>query len=202
MAEQIIPTRMELMKIKQRIALASKGHGLLKKKRDALIIELFKVLKKAKDMRKMLNEMLKHAYKLLYFSLSETSEIELRAFASGIKLDYNLKTETKNIMGVKLMVFNFNINEIKKPEHISPLVDETSNLYIKILEYLVKTAEIESVVKKLLKEIEKTKRRVNALEYNIIPKLEEEKKLVVQKIEELERDSFMSLKTIKRRLSQ
>ncbi|MEM4331603.1 MAG: V-type ATP synthase subunit D, partial [Candidatus Anstonellales archaeon] len=155
-----------------------------------------------KDMRKMLNEMLKHAYKLLYFSLSETSEIELRAFASGIKLDYNLKTETKNIMGVKLMVFNFNINEIKKPEHISPLVDETSNLYIKILEYLVKTAEIESVVKKLLKEIEKTKRRVNALEYNIIPKLEEEKKLVVQKIEELERDSFMSLKTIKRRLSQ
>jgi len=200
MKEQTIPTRMELMKIKQRINLAVKGHGLLKKKRDALIIELFKVLKRARDMRKELNILLKNIYPLLYTAIAETSEHELIAYASGIKLDYEIKSETKNVMGVKLLLFNFEIKNIERPRHIHPLIEECSSSYTKILEYLVKTAEIENVVKKLLKEIEKTKRRVNALEYIMIPSLEKEKKDIMQKLEELERDSFTSLKKIKEML--
>jgi V/A-type H+-transporting ATPase subunit D len=105
-------------------------------------------------------------------------------------------------MGVKLMLFNFNVNSIKRPKHLNPIIDETSKLYVEILEYIVKTAEIENAVKKLLKEIERTKRRVNALEYNIIPELEREKKIIIQKLEELERDAFSSLKTIKNKISK
>ncbi len=202
MKEEINQTRMELLKIRQKIAMAKKGHGLLKKKRDALIIELFKVLKTARNMRKELNEMLKKAYGLLYYSISELSEEEVYAFSSAIKNDYSLNTQTKNIMGLKLLLFNFSIKNVEKPKHISVLLNETSNLYIKIIEYLIKTAEIENVVKKLLKEIEKTKRRVNALEYNIIPRLENDEKLIRQKLEELERQSFVSLKAIKRVLTK
>ena len=200
--EQINQTRMELIKIRQKIIMAKKGHMLLKKKRDALIIELFKVLKTARNMRKELNEMLKKAYGLLYYSISELSEEEINAFSSAIKNEYVLKTQMKNIMGLKLMLFNFEIKKIEKAKHISVLLNETTNLYINILEYLIKTAEIENVVKKLLKEIEKTKRRVNALEYNIIPKLENDEKVIKQKLDELERQSFTTLKTIKRALTK
>jgi V/A-type H+-transporting ATPase subunit D len=200
--ENVIPTRMELMRIKARIGLATKGHSLLKRKRDALILELFQVLKKAKDIRKELNKALREAYLALYNTTVNHSEAEIEAFASSTAMTYDLDINPKNVMGVKVPRIDFNVKDLKKPVHLSPLADYVADIYMKILPLIIQTAEIETTVKRLLHEIEKTKRRVNALEYNLIPGLNDQKKNIIQKLEELERDSFVSLKSIKAKLEK
>ena len=202
MTENIIPTRMELMKVKDRIKLASKGHSLLKRKRDALIMELFQVLKKAKDMRKELNEALQDAYTYLYYATINHTEAEIEAFASATSLSYELSVDSKNVMGVRVPRVSFNVKSLKKATSLSPVVEHVARLYVELLPIIVQVGEIETTVKRLLREVEKTKRRVNALEYVLLPSLEEQKKFIRQKLEELERDAFVSLKSIKAHLEK
>ncbi len=201
MKKQVIPTRMELLKIRGRIKLASKGHSLLKRKRDVLIMELFSILKRAEDVRGELNKMLRETYLYLYYVLANHTEVEVESFAASTLLDYELNIEGRNVMGVKIPRISFNIKAMKKPKQYSPLVDYVAEQYMKILSFIVKVAEVETTVRRLLKEIETTKRRVNALEYVVLPSLEEQKKNITQKLEELERDAFVSLKSIKAKLS-
>ncbi len=198
---QIIPTRMELLKVKGRIKLASKGHSLLKRKRDVLIMELFSILKKAKDVRAELNEMLKEAHVYLYYTLTEYMDAEIASFAASTLLNYTLEVKTKNVMGVHIPEMAFKVKGLKRPKNMPPLVDFVIEKYIEILKHIIATAEVEVVVKRLLAEIETTKRRVNALEYVVIPSLEEQKKLISQKLEELERDAFVSLKSLKSKMA-
>lgn len=204
MEEKIIPTRMELLKIKGRIKLASKGHSLLKRKRDALIIEFFKVLKKARDVRKRANEVLSKAFIALYYATVTHTKIEVETISGLSKIDYDLNVIETNVMGVKIPKIKF---EIKKEQKYplfftSASIDFLINTYKGLIKVLVEVAEIETTIKRLLKEIERTKRRVNALEYIVIPKLNSQLKNVRQRLEEMERDMFVSLKVVKRNLEK
>ncbi len=194
---------MELLKLKGRVKLAKKGHSLLKRKRDALILELFKLLKGAKDMRKRLYELFrKMGRALFYASMSHTMD-ELEVLSTYFRMEYELSVKEKNIMGVKIPEIDFKIKRRLEEEEVlylsKPSIDLVYQTYSQALEVLVEIANFETTVKKLLKEIEKTKRRVNALEYNIIPSLEEQVKYIRQRLDELERESFVALKTLKRK---
>ncbi len=200
--ENIVPTRMELLKKKSQIKLAKKGYDLLKKKRDALILEFFKILKRAKNLRQELYEMLKHAKRSIYYASLFSSYFEIEVLAGLNDARFTLEVEESNVMGVKIPKISYESEKLSSyPDFLasSQLYNVAQN-YRKILDIIIEIAEIETSVKRMLKEIEKTKRRVNALEYVVIPRLEKQVDYIKQRLDEIERDSFVSLKVIKRRL--
>lgn len=209
-ATDVNPTRMELIKTKDRIKLAEKGHKLLKQKRDALILEFFKILKKAQDLRGELAKKMQHGYQSLalaetYHNIQEISKVSL-----DLRKDLDVDVEVRNVMGVKIP--NITMPEMEKVHFLdiptysvagtSAKIDAAVEDFSDILDMVIRLAETETAMKRLILEIEKTKRRVNALEFVVIPQLQDQQKMITFRLEEMERDSFVSLKTIKRRLDK
>jgi V/A-type H+-transporting ATPase subunit D len=201
------PTRMELIKTKERIALARKGYKLLKQKRDALILEFFKILKKAQDLRGQLGQITGQAYGAVALAEIYHSAYELQTVSLGLKKKIDLDVEVKNVMGVKVPTIGANIEQIPLEKAYSVIgssakIDNAVKDFESVFQMVIKLAETETAIKRLILEIEKTKRRVNALDYVLIPQLEKQMKDIAFRLDEMERDSFVSLKVIKRRLEQ
>lgn len=205
MATDVNPTRMELIKTKDRIALAKKGHKLLKQKRDALILEFFKILKKAQDLRGELMRLVGPAHKSLAMAEAYHSEQELSKISLDLKRNIDIDMSVRNVMGVKIPSINTKIEERKNTYSLagtSAKIDTAVDDQNKVFQIILKLAETETAMKRLIAEIEKTKRRVNALEYVLIPRLDEQKAMISLRLAEMERDSFVSLKAIKRNLEK
>ncbi|MEM3372981.1 MAG: V-type ATP synthase subunit D [Candidatus Anstonellales archaeon] len=203
MPENVNPTRMELINAKKRIKLAEKGHGLLKKKRDALIMEFFKVLKKAKDQRKIVNRILREAYKNLLVAELNYDKAYIESVILASQKYANIYAQTRNIMGLKIPDIRVDKScENKYYELIlpSPAIANARKLFQEALKLIIELAETEIAIKRIIKEIEKTKRRVNALEYIVIPRLKNNAKLISFRLEEMERDTFIMLKTLKKKM--
>ncbi|MEK6982811.1 MAG: V-type ATP synthase subunit D [Candidatus Micrarchaeota archaeon] len=206
MATDVIPTRMELLKTKERIALANKGHKLLKQKRDALILEFFKILKKAQDLRGELSIRLGKAYHSLSLAQIYHNNYEIQNVALTTKKNIDLDMDVKNIMGVKIPHIEATIETPTQAVNLSSIaftsakIDQATTDFESVLELIIKLAETETAIKRLIVEIEKTKRRVNALEFVLIPRLQDQRRMIVFRLDEMERDSFVSLKVIKKRL--
>ena len=203
MAQNIKPTRSELIKLNRQIKLAKSGHSLLKKKRDGLILEFFEILKSAKSVRGELARRYVEAQKKLNIARTLSTDIKLRSLAFAIQDTPTINVETKNIMGVR--VPKIESSQIAKTiaqrklgvAASTAVVDEAITGYEKLVEDIVKVAEIETAMKRLLAEIEKTKRRVNALEFSLIPKMEAVKKFIRLRLEEMERENIFRLKRVK-----
>ena len=208
MAEQANPTRMELIKARARIRLAKRGHKLLKQKRDALVLEFFKILEKAKDLRSELNKAMGHSYGALAKAEAYDGLFEVESAALAVKKVPAVAIEARNIMGVKIP--SMESVDVKKTLEqrgysivgTSAKIDEAAERFEASLDMVLKLAESENALKKLIREIEKTKRRVNALEYVLIPKLESQAKYISFRLEEMERESFFTLKMIKRKMEK
>ncbi len=206
-ATDVNPTRMELIRTKERITLAKKGHKLLKQKRDALILEFFKILKKAKDLRGELAGKMAAGYRSLAVAQLYHPVHQLEKVSLDLRKDIDLDIEVKNVMGVKIPTIEV---EMEQKDFIrldsysvagtSAKIDAAVADFDEILGMVIKLAETETAIKRLILEIEKTKRRVNALEFVLIPRLEEQKNMISFRLDEMERDSFVSLKSIKKKL--
>ncbi|HLD83437.1 MAG TPA: V-type ATP synthase subunit D [archaeon] len=201
--QNINPTRAELQNVKSRIKLADSGHKLLKKKRDGLIIEFYSVLKDAKNMRSELNEL----YKKAYGSMMEVSALEgtteIKSLSLALKDHPSVELSVKNIMGVKIpQIAKGKIRKTLEERGYGLLsasmrMDEMAENYEILLEKTLEVAEVETKLRKLLMEIEKTKRRVNALEYILIPQLQQQKRIIALHLEEMDRETTFRLKKIK-----
>lgn len=209
MALNVNPTRMELIKTKERIALAKKGHKLLKQKRDALILEFFKILKKAQDLRGELSAKMKEAYPAVFIAGTYHGVHQLGSVSMNLRKEIDIDIDVKNVMGVKIPYIETKMDAphfLSRPNYsvasTSAKIDRTVELFDDVLKLVIKLAESETAMKKLILEIEKTKRRVNALEFVVIPQLDETKRLISFRLDEMERDSFVSLKSIKRKLEK
>ena len=208
MAENPNPTRMELLRAKTRVKLARKGHKLLKQKRDALIMEFFKILGKAQDLRSELNAQMKKAYTALAVAQAYHGMQEIEAAALSVKRAPGVKVDVRNIMGVKIP--SLEASQVEKPLlsrgysviGTSAKVDEVAEAFEKATDLVFKLSQTENAIRRLILEIEKTKRRVNSLEFVMIPRLENQAKMISFRLEEMERDSFVMLKTIKRKLEK
>ena len=208
-ATDVNPTRMELIKTKERITLAKKGHKLLKQKRDALILEFFKILKKAKDLRGELAQKMAKGYRSLAVAQLYHTVQQLEKVSLDLRKDIDLDIEVKNVMGVKIPTINAEMEQkkfIRLPGYsvagTSAKIDNAVEEFDEILAMVIRLAETETAIKRLILEIEKTKRRVNALEFVLIPRLDEQKNMISFRLDEMERDSFVSLKSIKRKLEK
>jgi V/A-type H+-transporting ATPase subunit D len=200
---QIKPTRSELIKLRRKIKLSKAGYGILKKKRDGLIFNLFDFVKDAKEAQETLEESYDVAKKYLGMTITFEGNLAVSSCALIKKGNPKFQLDSKNIMGVKVpQVSNVSFRTGISERGYSILstsskIDETVEEYEKVLKYIIKAAEAESTLKKLLNEIEITKRRVNALESKIIPRLESQKKFIDFRLEELERENKYRLKMIK-----
>lgn len=207
MATVVSANRSELLKLKDKSKMAQKGHGLLKKKRDGLIIDFFKLLEHAKDVRSEMNEALKKAQKELKDARINSYELELKLLSSGSQGRAVIDFQSKNIMGlsvpqIKSLFDKRNFVEQRKTPFASIHIRKTISAYDELLEKIVQVAEIETALIKLLKEIEKTKRRVNGLEFTIIPNLNESQAYVKLMLEEQERDALIALKKIRAKIAK
>ena len=203
MALDIKPTRSELIKLKGRIKQTKNGYKLLKMKRDGLFHEF----------RTLLSEMIKakrdltDAYRLAKTRIDLANAIEgglaVRAAAIANSAHPEVEVERRNIMGVVVpSVSGSNLKSTFAERGIgfigsSPYIDEASDSFSELIEKIVKASEMEATLKRLLAEIEATKRRVNALEFKVIPELEEAKVFIQLRLEEMEREETFRLKRFK-----
>jgi len=206
MAEQILegvnPTRMELLEIRKKLSLAEKGHKLLEEKRDALVEKFFEIIDKRNELRKGIRDDFGNAFLSLIQAQMILGESKVEN-ASYLSTDIGeISLENDNIMGVRIPKLNQdNISTSTKPlygftETCSKL-DDAQKKFNELITKLLDLAEIESGIKSLSVEIEKTKRRVHVLENNLIPKLFATIKYIEMQLEEREREDFFRRKRIK-----
>ena len=202
--EGVKPTRMQLLEIRKRKLLAVKGHELLSQKRDALISNFFEIIKNRKEKRKEMEEKIREAFESLIEAEMLMGEEQVRTLSEKVEEKREVSAERKNVMGVPII--NFNIGEGEKANY--GVLDTTSELYEaaakgrEALDAIVEVAGIEGSIQKLGKEIEKTKRRVNALEHIFIPKLEGTITYIERQLEEREREDFFRRKRMKAFMEQ
>jgi len=202
-AREVKPTRSELLEIKKRIKLTKSGYKILKMKRDGLIIEFFKILEQAKQVRVKIVKDYDEAMAKINVAQAVDGAIAVQSAAFALRLHPEVTLRSKNIMGI--VVPEIETNSIKSTVDqrgygvigTSTYIDEATAAFENLVETLVQAAEIETTMKKLLDEIEKTKRRVNALEFKVIPELEEAKAFIELRLQEMERENTFRLKRIK-----
>jgi len=201
--QNVKPTRMELLKLKRRVKLADKGHRLLKEKRDALISEFMGVIKEYRQARERAEEHLKEAFHDLLLAEVLLGSRDIEQIGAISARDINLGVRTKNIMGVSIPVME--TEQLVRKVHergygllnTNAKLDDAAKSFEEALTLIVKLAEVEESVRRIAEEVEKTKRRVNALEYIVIPRLKTTIKHIEMRMEEIERESFLRLKKIK-----
>jgi len=203
MAKDVKPTRKNLMQIEDRIELSERGHNTLEKKRDGLIMEFMDILDQAQDVREDLEADYQEAQRAINMARTMEGDVAVRGAASALKEHPELTTQSKNIMGV--VVPQIESTKVKKNLQergygvlgTSARIDEAAEAYEELLESIILAAEVETAMKKMLDEIETTKRRVNALEFKLLPDLNENREYIEQKLEEQEREEIFRMKKIK-----
>jgi V/A-type H+/Na+-transporting ATPase subunit D len=201
----IKPTRSELINLKRRIALSERGYKILKMKRDGLILEFFKVLADAKDSRGELMARYQRAVESMALANTVEGAIGVKTAAFSVKEVPSITLSSKNIMGV--VVPEIESSKVRKNLTdrgygvlgTTSIIDETATSFEELVEAIIESAEIETTMKRLLDEIESTKRRVNALEFKVIPELTEARNFIKMRLDEMEREELFRLKKIKAR---
>ncbi len=197
--ENAKPTRMELLKIRKRKMLAKNGHELLSEKKDALINEFFKVLDQRKELKYELDELISTGYRTLQEAHMLMGGREVKSISEGAPKMEDLDVVRDSVMGVRVPSFDVEIPDQKFYGYADTSVklDESVENFRKVLKAALKLAVVEGKLDKLADEIEKAKRRVNALEYIYIPKLDATITYIERQIEEREREDFFRRKKIK-----
>ena len=203
MAKDVKPTRKNLMAIEDRIELSERGHDTLEQKRDGLIMEFMDILDQAQDVRSEVAQDYETAQRTIDMARAMEGDVAVRGAAAALKEHPEITTQSKNIMGV--VVPQIESSKVKKSLDergygllgSSARIDEAADAYEELLESVILAAEVETAMKKMLEEIETTKRRVNALEFTLLPQLYENQEYIEQKLEEQEREEIFRLKKIK-----
>lgn len=198
------PTRMELTNLKRKLVTARRGHKLLKDKRDELMRQFLLLIRENKELRKTVEAKIKKAGSYMALASGEMSdnEIAVALMLSGQKLSVDI--EKKNVMSVPVPKFNVNYRIAEQNSaqsygfaFTSGDLDEAVSIYSSLTKDLLKLAEVEKTCQLLAKEIESTRRRVNALEHVLITDYEDTIKYITVKLEENERSNTTRLMKVK-----
>lgn len=206
--EQVSPTRMELIQKNAQIKLAEQGRDLLKEKMDALIQEFFSTMEYVSDSRKNLEDLSVSAKQSLLAAQGADGEVTVKSTSFATKRQILLDIQGKNIMGVPVPIIEKQSVARSVIERgysiigVSSRIDETAEKYEAELDIIINLAETETALRRLGKEIQMTRRRVNALEQVMIPELKKQAKYIKITIEEREREDMFRLKKVKKILNK
>jgi len=193
------------LRAKNRIKIAQKGLKLLKLKRQALILEFFNISKSSAKLRGELNSELIKGYQSIRMAEMLDGEMRLENEAMKIPQLKKLLITPKNVMGVKIPRLEGGTREQSLTEYLLEIpvsISEAMKAFQEVHKIVLDVAEKETTLRKLLIEIEKTKRKANAIENVFIPRLEEAVKFILFRLAEIERETFAMLKTVKRKISE
>jgi len=200
MTLKVNPNRMELLRLKKRLVVAKRGHKLLKDKRDALIQEFIRIVKENKTIREELEDKLMKYYIIFSNASSLMSKITLEETLMFPKAKSTIELTFKNIMSVNVpkYIFKYEGNFYAYSLiNTTPELDIALRNFYEILPLMLRLAELDKAVSLLADEIEKTRRRVNALEYVLIPDLEDTIKFITMKLDEMARSTTSAIMRIK-----
>ena len=194
---QVNPTRMELTRIKKQLSISIRGHKLLKDKQDEMIRQFMLIIKETKKLREEIDKELSKINTQYQKARTKISNDAIDEALLVPTKSSQLKTSSRNIMNLSVPVIEYEENqEIDLTYSLSftPIeLDEAIIGLSQLQSRLVKLAELEKSCDILADEIEKTRRRVNAIEYIMIPNLKETVKYIAQKLDDAERSNIIRL---------
>lgn len=203
-SSQIIPTRMELSRIKDKLAVARKGHKLLKDKRDELMRQFLIMVRENMELRKHVEEGIRQANINFVVAKAGMDAETLNTALMAAKQKVTLGVSTKNVMSVNIPVFDVRTKTASEADiysygyaFTSSDLDGAIKSLADIRDDMILLAEKEKACKLMAAEIEKTRRRVNALEHVIIPEAQKNIKYISMKLEETARDNTIRLIKVK-----
>lgn len=201
---QTTPTRMELTRLKKKLVTAVRGHKLLKDKRDELMRQFLDLAKENMELRKAVEEGIRKTNANFVTAKASMPEEALHTALMAPKQEVYLEAERKNVMSVEIPVFEYR-TRTADPNDIysygfaftSGDLDDAIRSLADVLPQMLELAEKEKACQLLAAEIEKTRRRVNALEHVMIPETQESIRYITMKLDENERSSQIRLLKVK-----
>lgn len=203
-AKAITPTRMELTRLKRKLVTTRRGHKLLKDKRDELMRQFMEMVRQNMELRKKVEEGIARANKNFVLAKSTMSDEAVKVAFMAAKQEVSLEISEKNVMSVEIPVFDTKMKTNDENDiysygfaFTSSDLDDAVKSLSDILPDMMKLAEIEKGCQLMAAEIEKTRRRVNALEHVLIPETEANIKYISSKLDENERSTQIRLMKVK-----
>jgi V/A-type H+-transporting ATPase subunit D len=199
----ISPTRAELRELRRRLQLVQRGHDLLERKQDTLMMEFFRTLEDYRRVETSVAHQSAAAGRAATMSAMAAGELEAGSFALTRAGCVHVETQPDSFMGVSLV----NLQPAAVHSATRPVTAETpwhfeaARQARELVKQLASLAGAEARLRGLLDEIERTKRRVNALEIKVIPDLEDQAAFMASALEELERESMFRLKRVKSKIT-
>ena len=205
----INPTRMELTRLKGRLKTATRGHKLLKDKRDELMKQFLEIVRKNRALRKKVEQGLEEANAAFTVAASLMGPEMLEQALLYPKQSVELEMGFRNIMSVNVPVYTFHTKN-EDPTEIYPYgfaqtsgeLDIALEALNRVFQDMLELAEVEKSMQLLAEDIEKTRRRVNALEYVMIPQMQEQIRYITMKLDENERANITRLMKVKEMVLQ
>ena len=205
----VTPTRMVLKQLKGRLKTAVRGHKLLKDKRDELMRQFMDVVRRNKELRTKVEEGLTDAFAALSVASAVMSPEMLEQSLLYPRQSVELGMTFKNVMSVNVPVYDFKTKSAEEGDifpygfaQTSGELDDAMTNLSAVLEDMLELAQVEKTMQLLAQEIEKTRRRVNALEYVMIPDLQKNIKYITMKLEENENSTKVRLMKVKEMVLQ
>lgn len=200
----INPTRMEMQKLKARLKTAQKGHKLLKDKRDELMRQFLDLVRLNRQLRADVEQALTEVFGSFTVAAAVMSPEMLEQALSYPKQSVELDVKFENVMSVEIPKYTFQTKN-DDPAEIFPYgfaqtsgeLDDALETLAKVFQDMLRLAEVEKTTQLMAQEIEKTRRRVNALEYVMIPQYEEKIRYISMKLDENERSTQVRLMKVK-----
>ncbi len=201
---QINPNRMELLRLKKQLLTARRGHRLLKDKRDELMRQFLIIIRRNSDLRQQVEKLLGEANREMVLARAVMPPEVLETALLAGRESLSLSVDTRNIMSVNVPVFTSPFELAGLAENlpyglaaVSGELDQAVTALLKALPVMLQLAEVEKTAQLLADEIEKTRRRVNSLEYVLIPELQETIRSITMKMDENERGNLTRLMKVK-----
>jgi len=200
------PTRMELLALRKKRDIAERGRDLLREKLDALMIEFFDLAREVSSLRERAYGLLHEAYSLFIEAQMVHGLTRLEQFSVGAEDRFDLDPKTRNVIGVALPYLQVNVVALKTAPYnllaSSAKLDEATLKMAEALKAITELSSAEAAIRRLAQAIASTKRRVNSLDYVIIPRVVQSIRYIQMHLEEREREDFFRLKRIKRRMEK
>ena len=205
----INPTRMELTRLKGRLKTATRGHKLLKDKRDELMKQFLEIVRRNRELRQKVEAGLERANAAFTVAAALMSPEMLEQALLYPKQRVELDMTSKNIMSVNVPVYSFHTRN-EDPTEIYPYgfaqtsgeLDAALEALSQVFQDMLELAQVEKTMQLLAADIEKTRRRVNALEYVMIPQFQEKIRYISMKLDENERGNITRLMKVKEMVLQ
>ncbi|MCL6650535.1 MAG: V-type ATP synthase subunit D [Chloroflexi bacterium] len=206
MAEVISPTRMNLLQRRNQLRVAQQGVDLLKRKRDALVADFFKIVREALGARDRLTAAAREAYVMLALAKAVEGREALEAAAMTDRQEVLVDIEVRNVWGTKIP--EVSVRDVRRPllaRGVNPTATsartiESAAQFEELVAAILQVAATEIKLRKLGEEIKKTTRRVNALEQVVIPRIRGEIRYIAAVLEQRAREDVFRLKRIKKKL--